>query len=160
MVATFFVARAIPPWYPIGTWWGDFLTSAGFGGTLAVIGAGTASFIAYHNSQADRVQKSESDRLARDQKRASDEQTRWWERFAWACEQALSTDPRESLLGRAVLSNLIQSPLSTDDDIYMTVDIIQIVDPEYQLVADSADDDSATDDDSAADGDASSMQRG
>lgn len=54
----------IPPPYPDGQWWGAFLTSAGFGGSLAVVGAGIAATIAFYNSRSDRQQKQDADALS------------------------------------------------------------------------------------------------
>jgi|GEM_PF-1079172 len=144
VVVTFFAARAIPPWYPIGTWWGAFFTSAGFGGSLAVVGAGTAAFIAYHNSQKDR-----------EQKRVADEMARWWDRFAWACEQAVSTKPGESEMGLVVLESLIDSALTSNDDIEMTVGVLNVIDGMKQPVGGST-----NDADAATDGATPATQRG
>lgn len=116
LVATFVVARAIPPFYPDGTWWGTFFTSAGFGGSLAVIGAGVASYIAFHNSRSDREQKRQADDLAR-----------WWDRFAWACEKAVSTAPGESEMGLSVLETLIDAPWARDEDNEMLISVINAI---------------------------------
>lgn len=136
VVLTFVVARAIPPWHPIGTWWGTFFTSAGFGGSLAVVGAGTAAVIALHNSRKDR-----------EQKQTADEMARWWDRFAWACEQAISKEKGESEMGVGVLRNLIKSPLTRNADLEMVVDILNVVDVDRPLVGVSDDNaDAATND--------------
>lgn len=116
LVATFVVARAIPPFYSDGTWWGTFFTSAGFGGSLAVIGAGVASYIAFHNSRSDREQKRQADDLAR-----------WWDRFAWACEKAVSTAPGESEMGLSVLTTLIDAPWARDEDNEMLISVINAI---------------------------------
>ena len=116
IVGTFFLARAIPPWHPIGTWWGDFLTSAGFGGSLAVLGAGTAAYIAYHNSRQDREQKRDADDLAR-----------WWDRFAWACEKAVSTEAGDSEMGLTVLDTLLDAEWTRDEDLDMTLAVITTI---------------------------------
>lgn len=78
------VGRCIPPLYPDGQWWGTFLTSAGFGGSLAVVAALTAARLAWLTAQADRRER----RLAVDR-------SQWWERFSGACEKAVSTKPGE-----------------------------------------------------------------
>jgi hypothetical protein len=96
VIVVFCLARTVPPWHPDGTWWGAFLTSAGFGGSLAVIGAGAASCVALHNSSRDR-----------EQKRSADDLALWWDRFAWACEKTVSDDDHAPAMGLAVLRNLI-----------------------------------------------------
>lgn len=116
IVLAFVVARAIPPFYPDGTWWGTFFTSAGFGGSLAVVGAGVASFIAFHNSRSDREQKRDSDELAR-----------WWDRFAWACEKAVSELPGESVMGLTVLTTLIDAPWARDEDSEMAISVSNVI---------------------------------
>lgn len=115
-LAAFITARLIPPLYADGTWWGTFFTSAGFGGSLAVVGAGIASYIAFHNSQSDREQKHEADDLAR-----------WWDRFAWACEKAVSTTPGESEMGLSVLKTLIDAPWARDEDNEMAIDVFNAI---------------------------------
>ncbi|AZZ49952.1 hypothetical protein [Rathayibacter rathayi] len=115
-VIAFAVARFIPPLYADGTWWGTFFTSAGFGGSLAVLGAGIASYIAYHNSSRDREQKHEADDLAR-----------WWDRFAWACEKAVSTKRGESEMGLSVLATLIDAPWARDEDNEMAINVVNVI---------------------------------
>lgn len=112
VVGTFIVARAIPPFYPDGTWWGTFFTSAGFGGSLAVIGAGIASYIAYHNSREDRKQSRDAMDLAR-----------WWDRFAWACEKAVSKNPAESVMALSVATALLDAPWAREEDNLMAIGV-------------------------------------
>lgn len=116
VVASFCTARAIPPWHPDATWWGAFLTSAGFGGSLAVIGAGAAAGVALHNSTRDR-----------EQKRGADELARWWDRFAWACDRAVSEEESVSRTGMAVLTGLIDAGWTRMGDDDMTVTIINLI---------------------------------
>ena len=116
VAVSFCIARAIPPWHPDGTWWGAFFTSAGFGGSLAVIGAGVASCVALHNSSRDRVQK-----------RAADDLARWWDRFAWACEKTVSDDGHAPAMGLAVLRNLIGADWTSMGDDEMTVGIVNMM---------------------------------
>lgn len=115
-LATFIVARTIPPWYPIGTWWGTFFTSAGFGGSLAVIGAVVASSVAFHNSRADRQQKASSDDLAR-----------WWDRFSWATEKAVSKVPSESVMGLTVLKQVMRTPWASSEDKVMALGVVDTI---------------------------------
>jgi hypothetical protein len=109
-------ARLLPPSAPDASWWGTFFTSAGFGGSLAVVGAGIASSIAFHNSQSDREQRHEADDLAR-----------WWGRFAWACEKAVSTKRGESEMGLSVLTTLIDAPWARDEDNGMAIDVFNVI---------------------------------
>jgi hypothetical protein len=110
------VGRLIPPPYPDGHWWGTFVTSAGFGGSLAVIGAGAAAWIAFHNSRRDR-----------DQKQVAEDRTQWWVRFAWACEKAVSTKPGESEMGLSVLQALIDAPWARDEDNEMAIGVANVI---------------------------------
>lgn len=112
VVGTFIVARAIPPFYPDGAWWGTFFTSAGFGGSLAVIGAGVASYIAYHNSREDRKQARDAMDLAR-----------WWDRFAWACEKAASKKPSDAVMGLSVVTALLDAPWAREEDNVMAINV-------------------------------------
>lgn len=110
------MARFIPLLHGDGTWWRTFFTSAGFGGSLAVVGAGIASSIAFHNSSSDRAQKHEADDLAR-----------WWDRFAWACEKAVSTKRGESEMGLSVLATLVDAPWARDEDNEMAIAVFNVL---------------------------------
>ncbi len=138
VVVTFIVARAIPPWHPDGTWWGKFFTSAGFGGTLAVVGASIAAYIAYHNSQEDRVQSRELSRQDRDhsrelarQERAQSleaiERARWWDRLSWACEKAVSKKPGESEMALTVIRSLLDAQWVKDEDWQTTLGVMNVI---------------------------------
>lgn len=106
----------IPPPYPDEQWWGTFLTSAGFGGSLAVVGAGIAAAIAFHNSRSDRQQKQDADALVQ-----------WWGRFTWACEKAVSTKRGESEMGLSVLKALIDAPWARDEDNEMAIGVANVI---------------------------------
>lgn len=106
----------IPPPYPDGQWWGKFLTSAGFGGSLAVVGASIAATIAFLNSRSDRQQKQDADALAQ-----------WWSRFTWACEKAVSTKRGESEMGLSVLTALIDAPWARDEDNEMAIGVANVI---------------------------------
>jgi len=110
------VGRLIPPPYPDGQWWSAFVVSAGFGGSLAVIGGGLAAWIAFHNSRRDR-----------DQKQFADDRAQWWVRFAWACEKAVSTRPGESEMGLSVLQALIDAPWAMDEDNEMAIGVANVI---------------------------------
>jgi hypothetical protein len=110
------LGRAIPPPYADGAWWATFATSAGFGGSLAVLGALVAASIAYLNSRNDRRQKKEADDLEQ-----------WWGRFSWACERAVSTTPGESELGLEVLNSLIDAPWTRDEDNEMVLEVANAI---------------------------------
>lgn len=110
------VGRIIPPPYPDGQWWGAFLTSAGFGGSLAVVGASVAAAIAFHNSRSDRSQKRDADDLAQ-----------WWGRFTWACEKAVSTKRGESEMGLSVLTALIDAPWAREEDNEMAIGVANVI---------------------------------
>ncbi|MAM53760.1 MAG: hypothetical protein CMH35_02745 [Microbacterium sp.] len=110
------VGLIIPPPYPDGQWWGPFLTSAGFGGSLAVVGASIAAVIAFHNSRSDRRQKQDADALAQ-----------WWGRFTWACEKAVSTKRGESEMGLSVLTALIDAPWARDEDNEMAIGVANVI---------------------------------
>lgn len=110
------VGLIIPPPYPDGQWWGTFLTSAGFGGSLAVIGASIAAAIAFYNSRSDRRQKQDADALAQ-----------WWGRFTWACEKAVSTKRGESEMGLSVLTALIDAPWARDEDNEMAIGVANVI---------------------------------
>jgi hypothetical protein len=116
VIASFCSARVIPPWHPDGTWWGAFLTSAGFGGSLAVLGAVAAACVALHNSTHDREQKREADELAR-----------WWDRFAWACDRAVSDEESVARTGIAVLTGLLDAEWTRMGDDDMTVQIVNLI---------------------------------
>lgn len=109
VAVSFGFARSVPPWHP------DF-TSAGFGGSLAVIGAGAASCVALHNSSRDR-----------EQKRAADDLARWWDRFAWACEKTVSDDDHAPAMGLAALRNPIGAGWTSMGDDEMTVGIVNMM---------------------------------
>jgi len=115
-VAGVIAGLIIPPPYPDGQWWGTFLTSAGFGGSLAVIGAGIAAAIAFYNSRSDRRQKQDADALAQ-----------WWGRFTWACEKAVSTKRGESEMGLSVLTALIDAPWARDEDNEMAIGVANVI---------------------------------
>jgi len=115
-VAGVIVGLIIPPPYPDGQWWGTFLTSAGFGGSLAVVGASIAAAIAFHNSRSDRRQKQDADALAQ-----------WWGRFTWACEKAVSTKRGESEMGLSVLTALIDAPWARDEDNEMAIGVANVI---------------------------------
>lgn len=115
-VAGVIVGLIIPPPYPDGQWWGTFLTSAGFGGSLAVIGASIAAAIAFYNSRSDRRQKQDADALAQ-----------WWGRFTWACEKAVSTKGGESEMGLSVLTALIDAPWARDEDNEMAIGVANVI---------------------------------
>jgi hypothetical protein len=110
------VGRVVPPPYPDGQWWGTFVTSAGFGGSLAVLGAGGAAWIAFHNSRRDR-----------DQKQFADDRSQWWVRFTWACEKAVSTEPGEAEMGLSVLQALISAPWARNEDNEMAIGIANVI---------------------------------
>ncbi len=110
------VGRIIPPPYPDGHWWGTFLTSAGFGGSLAVVGASIAASIAFYNSRSDRSQKRDADDL-----------TQWWGRFTWACEKAVSTKRGESEMGLSVLNALVDAPWARDEDNEMAIGVANVI---------------------------------
>lgn len=84
--------------------------------SLAVIGAGAAAGVALHNSTRDR-----------EQKRGADELARWWDRFAWACDRAVSEDESVSRTGMAVLTGLIDAEWTRMGDDDMTVTIINLI---------------------------------
>lgn len=115
-VAGVIVGLIIPPPYPDGQWWGTFLTSAGFGGSLAVIGASIAAAIAFYNSRSDRRQKQDADALAQ-----------WWGRFTWACEKAVSTKRGESEMGLSVLTALIDAAWARDEDNEMAIGVANVI---------------------------------
>lgn len=115
-VAGVIVGLIIPLPYPDGQWWGTFLTSAGFGGSLAVIGASIAAAIAFYNSRSDRRQKQDADALAQ-----------WWGRFTWACEKAVSTKRGESEMGLSVLTALIDAPWARDEDNEMAIGVANVI---------------------------------
>jgi len=116
LVLGMILGRAVPPPYPDGQWWGTFLTSAGFGGSVAFIGATIAAVIALHNSRSDRRQKQEAEEL-----------TQWWGRFTWACEKAVSKEPGESEMGLSVLSALIDAPWARDEDNEMAIGVANVI---------------------------------
>ena len=116
LVSGIIVGRIIPPPYPDGQWWGTFLTSAGFGGSLAVVGATVAALVALHNSRKDRTQKQAASDLAQ-----------WWDRFTWACEKAVSTTPGESEMGLSVLTALIDTPWARDEDNEMALGVANVI---------------------------------
>lgn len=110
------VGRIIPPPYPDGQWWSNFLTSPGFGGSVAALVAGTAATIAWHNSASDRRQK-----------QSTDDSTRWWDRFTWAAEKAISKNPGESELGLSVLTELLDAPWVRDEDNEMALVVSNVI---------------------------------
>lgn len=110
------VGLLIPPPYPDGQWWGKFLTSAGFGGSLAVVGAGIAAAIAFHNSRSDRQQKQDADAL-----------NQWWSRFTWACEKAVSTKRGEAEMGISVLTALLDAKWARDEDNEMAIGVANVI---------------------------------
>ena len=81
-----------------------------------MIGAGAAAAIAFHNSRSDRHQKAQAD--ARSQ---------WWDRFAWACEKAVSRDPGESEMGLSVLDALIDAPWVRAEDNEMAFAVVNVI---------------------------------
>lgn len=110
------VGLVIPPPYPDGQWWGRFLTSAGFGGSLAVLGASIAALIAWHNSRSDRRQSQDAD-----------DRAQWWVRFTWACEKAVSTKRGESEMGLSVLTALIDAPWAREEDNEMAIGVANVI---------------------------------
>lgn len=115
-VAGVAIGRIIPPPYADGQGWFTFLTSAGFGGSLAVVGASIAAGIAFYNSRSDRKQKQDADALAQ-----------WWGRFTWACEKAVSTKRGESEMGLSVLAALIDAPWARDEDNEMAIGVANVI---------------------------------
>ncbi|WP_295844072.1 hypothetical protein [uncultured Microbacterium sp.] len=110
------IGRSIPPPVPDGQWWATYLTSPGFGGTAAFLGAAIAGGIAWRNSAKDRRQR-----------QLTDQRSQWWDRFTWATEKAIAPDT--SVVGMRVLNALVVPSLATAEDARMAIEISKIVDP-------------------------------
>ncbi len=110
------VGRSVPPPIPDGQWWATYLTSPGFGGTAAVLAAGIAGGIAWHNSAKDRKLR-----------QLTEQRSQWWDRFTWATEKAI--DPKTSVVGSKVLDALVIPSLATEEDARMAIEVSEIIDP-------------------------------
>jgi hypothetical protein len=113
------VGRVIPPPVADGAWWATYLTSAGFAGTVAFLGAAAAASVAFYNSRRDRLARQLADR-----------RSQWWDRFTWATEEAV--DPESSVVGIKVLNRLVTPTLATEDDAIIALEILEIVDPKTE----------------------------
>lgn len=80
--------------YPMLTW-SQWLTSAGFGGTAAVLAAGIA-FIGVRRTS--RVQR---DNARKDQ---------WWDRLKWAVDLILAGDEAKANVGLSALDAIAKTP--------------------------------------------------
>lgn len=80
---------------------GDWLTSAGFGGVAAVVAAAIAYAAARWTARAHR------DSSRRDQ---------WWDRLKWAVELALSPEPARSAAGLRALEAIMDATGFDDDE--------------------------------------------
>lgn len=96
------VGRLFPPFVLDDTFWRSFLTSAGFGGVMAVIAACIAYMAARHAAKSARALAEED----RKQRKLSDRKEQWWARAEWALNQVASGD---SELGFRVLDALGRS---------------------------------------------------
>jgi hypothetical protein len=114
LVAGIVIGLAVPPPYADGAWWATYVTSPGFAGTVAFIGASIAAWVAWHNSRKDRAQR-----------QLADQRSQWWNRFTWATEKA--GDPASALVGIKVLNKLVLPGLATEDDARIALEISEIV---------------------------------
>lgn len=79
------VGRLFPPFVLDSEFWRDFLTSAGFGGVMAVIAAVIAYLAARHGAASARNQAEED----RSQRTRSDRKEQWWARAQWALNEVV-----------------------------------------------------------------------
>lgn len=90
----------------------DFLTSAGFGGLMAVVAALIALSAALTSSKRARDQATAD----RDQRTRADAKSQWWSRTEWALNATASENPDVSVIGQSVLESLSQSALADEED--------------------------------------------
>ena len=96
------VGRLFPPFVLDDAFWRSFLTSAGFGGVMAVGAALIAWWAAVHSAAMSKEQAIED----RAQRYRSDRKEQWWSRAEWALNLVVSDRPG---LGFEVLYALGQS---------------------------------------------------
>lgn len=101
-VAGGIVGRLFPPFVLDEGFWRSFITSAGFGGVMAVIAAVIAYAAARHSAKSARAQAEED----RKQRKLSDRKEQWWARAEWALNQVVSGD---SEIGYRMLNALGES---------------------------------------------------
>lgn len=90
----------------------DFLTSAGFGGLMAVVAALIALSAALTSSRRARDQAM-ADRAQRSR---ADAKTQWWSRTECALNATASENPDVSVIGQKVLESLSESALADEED--------------------------------------------
>lgn len=96
------VGRLFPPFVLDEGFWRSFITSAGFGGVMAVIAAAIAYAAARHSAKSARAQAEED----RKQRKLSDRKEQWWARAEWALNQVVRGD---SEIGYRLLNALGES---------------------------------------------------
>lgn len=96
------VGRMFPPFILDDGFWRQFLTSAGFGGTAAVV----AAVIAYRAARRSAREAAHQATEDREERRAANRKEQWWARAEWALNQVATGDPR---LGFDVLAALAES---------------------------------------------------
>lgn len=108
-------------------WLGEWLMSAGFGGTAAVVAAVIAGVIARRNRRSEAAQT----RADRDAENARALEARWWEQARWAAHLTVAGDERSVALGNAALGALI-------DDAPQSVEAARFAQTALELAAEQA----------------------
>jgi hypothetical protein len=129
------VGRLFPPFELDEGFWRTFLTSAGFGGSMAVVAATIAYLAARHSAKSSRMQATED----REQRKISDRKEQWWARAEWALNQ-VSSETGDTELGYRMLNALGQSEWAEEHE----ADIIAAA-TEEALSAEEIDQDATAD---------------
>lgn len=105
LLAGAIIRGLFPPFVLDDSFWRSFFTSAGFGGSAAVLAALIAYLAARQAANTARVQ-AEADREVTERR---DRKAQWWLRAEWALNQVASGNTARAEIGQKVLEALAGS---------------------------------------------------
>jgi hypothetical protein len=88
---------------------GAFVTSSGFGGVAAVVGAQAAARVAGARLRGDYQMASQSHQRNQNAERDADARARWWETLQWLCANKEDVDQQAFLEGLQSLAAMVET---------------------------------------------------